>query len=82
MAVITIWVNRRCRLVWRIDAYYAKIQGLAPNFECRVKEPAMVEKTEKKLSDINTFVENINKKNTDHNGKKIHFAFCNRKRKG
>ena len=42
----------------------------------------MAEKTEKKLSDINTFVENINKKNTDHNGKKIHFAFTNRKRKG
>jgi len=36
----------------------------------------------KKLIDINTFVENVNKKDTKRNGLKIHFAFANRKRKG
>jgi len=36
----------------------------------------------KNLIDINTFVENVNKKDTKRNGLKIHFAFVNRKRKG
>jgi len=41
------------------------------------------EKTEKTLGDVNTFVANMNRKSDDaRNGKKIHFAFCNRKRKG
>ncbi len=37
---------------------------------------------EKPLTDLKTFVENINKKDTKRNGLKIRFAFTNRKRKG
>ena len=37
---------------------------------------------EKPLTDLETFVENINKKDTKRNGLKIRFAFVNRKRKG
>jgi len=36
---------------------------------------------EEKLPDIKKFIETVNKKNTDHNGKKIRFAFVKRKRK-
>jgi len=36
----------------------------------------------KSLTDLKTFVENVNKKDTKRNGLKIHFAFVNRKRKG
>jgi hypothetical protein len=68
------------RLILRHTAGYAKIGRLA--LKNRTEEIDMAEKTEKKLSDVNTFVENINKKDNNHNGKKIHFAFCNRKRKG
>ncbi len=35
---------------------------------------------EKKLTDLKTFVENVNKKDKT-NGKKINFAFTKRKRK-
>lgn len=36
--------------------------------------------TEKPLPDLKTFIENVNKKDK-LSGKKIHFAFVNRKRK-
>jgi len=36
---------------------------------------------DKSLTDLKTFIENINKKNKKHNGKKIRFAFVKRKRK-
>ncbi len=36
----------------------------------------------KELTDVKTFVENINKKDKKRNGRKIRFAFVNRKRKG
>ena len=36
----------------------------------------------KQLIDLNTFVENVNKKDKKRNGLKIRFAFTNRKRKG
>jgi hypothetical protein len=36
---------------------------------------------ENKLTDLKEFIETVNKKNTDHNGKKIRFAFVKRKRK-
>jgi len=35
---------------------------------------------EKKLKDLKTFIENVNKKDTKRNGKKIKFAFTRRKR--
>ena len=35
----------------------------------------------KPLIDLKTFIENVNKKNKKHNGKKIRFAFTKRKRK-
>jgi len=36
---------------------------------------------DKSLTDLKTFIENINKKDKKHNGKKIRFAFVKRKRK-
>ncbi len=36
--------------------------------------------TDKPLTDLKTFIENINKKDTNHSGKKIRFAFVKRKR--
>jgi len=42
------------------------------------KEIAM---TEKKLTDLKEFMDSVNKKNTNQNGKKIQFAFVNKKRK-
>jgi hypothetical protein len=36
--------------------------------------------TEKKLSDVKEFVDSINKKNKEKNGKAIQFAFVNKKR--
>jgi hypothetical protein len=36
--------------------------------------------TEKKKTDLATFIENVNKKDKKRNGLKIHFAFVNRKR--
>ncbi len=33
------------------------------------------------LTDLKTFIENVNKKNDKRNGKKIRFAFTKRKRK-
>lgn len=37
---------------------------------------------EKKTVDLKEFIENVNKKNKDHNGKAIRFAFVKKKRKG
>ncbi len=37
--------------------------------------------SDKPLVDLKTFVENVNKKNTKHNGKKVRFGWCKRKRK-
>lgn len=37
---------------------------------------------DKPLKDLETFIENVNKKEKKRNGLKIHFAFANRKRKG
>ena len=37
---------------------------------------------EKKLTDLNEFMASVNKKNGKVNGKKIQFAFVNKKRKG
>jgi len=36
---------------------------------------------DKSLTDLKTFIENVNKKDKKHNGKKIRFAFVKRKRK-
>lgn len=56
------------------------------SYQCIVLQlTAMKKKTateEKKLPDLETFVENVNKKDKKRNGLKIHFAFVNRKRKG
>jgi hypothetical protein len=37
--------------------------------------------TEKKLTDLKTFIENVNKKEEKRNGKKVRFGFTKRKRK-
>jgi hypothetical protein len=37
--------------------------------------------TEKKLVDLKTFIENVNKKEETRNGKKVRFGFTKRKRK-
>jgi hypothetical protein len=36
---------------------------------------------EKKLTDLKEFIASVNKKNKNQNGKKIQFAFVNKKRK-
>jgi hypothetical protein len=36
---------------------------------------------EKKLTDLKEFIASVNKKNKNHNGKAIQFAFVNKKRK-
>ena len=36
---------------------------------------------EKKLPDVKEFIASVNKKNKKHNGKRIVFAFVNKKRK-
>jgi hypothetical protein len=36
--------------------------------------------SEKPLKDLKTFIENVNKKNPRHNGKKVQFAWVKRKR--
>ena len=41
----------------------------------------MSDKSAKPLPDLKTFIENVNKKDTVRNGKKIRFAFTKRKRK-
>lgn len=41
----------------------------------------MSAKTAKKLPDLKTFIENVNKKENEHNGKKIRYNFVKRKRK-
>ena len=40
----------------------------------------MAEKKKEENKGLETFVENVNKKDKKRNGLKIHFAFCNRKR--
>jgi len=35
----------------------------------------------KSLTDLNTFIENVNKKNKKHNGKRVRFSWLKRKRK-
>jgi hypothetical protein len=37
--------------------------------------------TEKKTTDLKTFIENVNKKDEKRNGKKVRFGFTKRKRK-
>ena len=41
----------------------------------------MTEKIKKPLPDLDTFIENVNKKDATHHGKKIRFQFTKRKRK-
>ena len=36
---------------------------------------------EKKLTDLQTFIESVSKKNKKHSGKKVEFNFVKRKRK-
>ena len=40
----------------------------------------MTEKKKEAKADLETFIENVNKKDKKRNGLKIHFAFVNRKR--
>ncbi len=40
-----------------------------------------VNMAEKKLPDLRTFIESVNKKNTNHSGKKVRFDFVKKKRK-
>jgi hypothetical protein len=40
----------------------------------------MAEKETKELKDVKEFIENVNKKDTKRNGKKITFGFSRRKR--
>lgn len=40
----------------------------------------MTDKKKEQKADLETFIENVNKKDKKRNGLKIHFAFCNRKR--
>ena len=40
----------------------------------------MTEKKKVEKVELETFIENVNKKDKKRNGLKIHFAFCNRKR--
>jgi hypothetical protein len=44
------------------------------------KDATVTHKPAKPLTDLKTFIENVNKKDK-HSGKKIRFAFVNRKRK-
>ena len=46
------------------------------------KDTDMTDKIEKPLPDLKTFIDNVNKKDTVRNGKKIRFGFTKRKRKG
>jgi hypothetical protein len=55
---------------------YARINRLTKKLG---KSTAMVEK---KQVDFKDFAASVNKKNKNHNGKAIQFAFVNKKRKG
>jgi len=46
-----------------------------------IKLKEMIAMGDKSLTDLKTFVENINKKNKKHSGKKIRFHFVKKKRK-
>jgi len=50
-----------------------------PDYPGLRRKPIMPDKP---LPDLDTFIKNVNKKDTKRNGLKIHFAFVNRKRKG
>jgi hypothetical protein len=54
---------------------YATINRCFPNVLYKGLDMA-----EKKQKDLKTFIENVNKKDTKRNGKKIKFAFVRRKR--
>jgi len=41
----------------------------------------MADKSDKPLPDLKTFIENVNKKEAKHSGKKVRFGFTKRKRK-
>jgi hypothetical protein len=46
----------------------------------RRTESEVIKMADKSLTDLETFIENVNKKNQKHNGKKVRFAFVKRKR--
>ena len=46
-----------------------------------LEDTTMTEKSKKPLPDLKTFIENMNKKDTVRNGKKIRFGFTKRKRR-
>src|SRR5690606_38996271 len=56
--------------VWIKTKIYGKIIRLSNQISGKSNIMA-----EKKLTDLKEFIENINKKNKDHNGKAIRFAF-------
>ncbi len=60
-------------------AYIVIYDKIVPLSNMNRKEHIMA--TEKKLTDVKEFVESINKKNKEHNGKAIQFAFVNKQRK-
>jgi hypothetical protein len=47
----------------------------------RRTESEVIKMADKSLADLETFIENVNKKNQKHNGKKVRFAFVKRKRR-
>jgi len=55
--------------------FYAKINKLI------VKIRKGIAMTEKKQVELKDFIASVNKKNKNHNGKAIQFAFVNKKRK-
>ena len=65
-------------LIWYYRPSVLKLCGIKFRFR---EETTMAEKNEKKLTDVNEFIASVNKKNKNHNGKAIQFAFVNKKRK-
>jgi hypothetical protein len=47
----------------------------------RRTESEVIKMADKSLTDLRTFLENVNKKDQKHNGKKVRFAFVKRKRR-
>ena len=68
-----MWTSGRHR-VWLRDYIYDTIamKYLAGRGNIMADKPD---------TDLNTFIENVNKKDTKRNGKKIRFGFTKRKRK-
>ncbi|OGO21532.1 MAG: hypothetical protein A2144_11430 [Chloroflexi bacterium RBG_16_50_9] len=62
-------------LALRLNLCYNK-----PRMAKTKKDTTATNKPANPLPDLNTFIDNVNKKDK-HSGKKIHFAFVNRKRK-